>query len=618
VLTSRPETVPEILSSLKKHAHEALEEAKREPSRALAGLLGFSTMIAVVLIVMRPWLADTSTFGFHDWDVQTSHRYLVKKSLLEFHEWPLWNPYACGGFPAWGFVEGGTTLVSPWLVGYLALPMSLAIRVEVLGMALLSAFGAYAAASRFTKSHAARVFVAAIWAVNGRWALQAAAGHTWHFAYCFLPWAFFFFERARARPYRFQDLAFLGATFAALVYTGGIYPLPHTILSLGLYAAVVSAQEKSARPFFVLGASGILGIGLSAPKLIPMLQVFQKAPRLVPSTEALDLSALFTLLTSRQQAFYDRPARVPAYGWHEWGMYISLPGLLILLLAFVFVQGKREAALKLVGLVLGILGLGAFHPASPWTLLHDYVPVFRSQHVPSRFLYPAVFVLAIVAAAGMGRWIEKASRKRPWLDALLLGLVCVFAFDVAAVAQRPMQAAMWMVPPNNIPQDKPFHFEKGAPFQYVKRDWAGPMYLAMLGNTGVLECYGAPPFEGHGALAANDPAYRGEVFVLEGQGTARIAEWTLNSATISLEGVSGGALVVYNMNYDPGWRASVGDVENNRDRVAVRVPAGTDRVTLRYRPRGLTGAIFAGLIALVGVFVGLRRERLEEQGKVES
>jgi len=162
--------------------------------RTFAALLAAATILSAVLVVMRPWLKELDTFGFHDWDIQTSHRFLVRQALLEHGEMPFWNPYACGGFPGWGYVESGTILVSPWLPAYLFLPMALALRIEVLGMALIGAVGAYAAASRFSSSHAARAFVVAVWAVNGRWGLQTAVGHTWHLAYAVLPWALFFFE----------------------------------------------------------------------------------------------------------------------------------------------------------------------------------------------------------------------------------------------------------------------------------------------------------------------------------------------------------------------------------------------------------------------------------------
>ncbi len=575
-------------------------------------------MLVAVVVVVLPWLVKPYTFGFHDWDVQTSHRYLVKKSLLEYHELPFWNPYACGGFPAWGYVEAGTIVVSPWLLGYLFLPMSLAIRIEVVGMALLGAAGAYAAGSRFTKSHGARALVAALWAVNGRWALQTASGHTWHLAYAFLPWALFFFERARRKPHRALDVVLLGATFAALVYAGGIYPLPHTVLALGLYAFALFVLEKSARPLGVLAVSGLFGVALAAPKLLPMLDVFAKAPRLVASTEAIDVGALFTLLTAPDQGFYARPARVPAYGWHEWGMYIGLPGVLILAWGLLLVQGRREAALKVVGAIFGLLGLGAFHPSAPWTLLHEHVPVFRSQHVPSRFLYPAVLILSIVAASGIGRLVEKAGRRRPLLDAALAAIVLFIGLDVAKVAQKPMAQAMWMVPPDEIPADRPFHFEKTPPFQYKQRDWAGPMYLAMLGNTGVLDCYGTPPFDRKGAVATKDPRHRGEVFVAEGAGTAKLVSWSPNNATIEIEGAEAGSLVVYNMNYDEGWRASAGKVENVDNRVAVRLPAGVKMLTLGYRPPGFVPGLLVGLAALAGAIALVRAEKREDEGTVRG
>ncbi|MBK9263488.1 MAG: hypothetical protein IPM54_27240 [Polyangiaceae bacterium] len=595
---------------------EKLAALQADPPRAAASIVAAMSIVSAVVIVVLPWLRITHTLGFHDWDVQTSHRQLVKQSLLEHFEMPFWNPYACGGFPAWGYVEAGTILVSPWLAAYLFLPMALALRIEVVGMAFVGAIGAYAAASRFTSSHAARALVVALWAVNGRWGLQTAVGHTWHLAYAFLPWVLFFFERARQTPSRWLDVSLLGASFAALVYSGGIYPLPHTVLALGLYAVMLGVIDKTVRPLVILGVGGLLGVGLSAPKLVPMLDVFGKAPRLVPSTESLEIGAFFTLLTSPDQSYFSRPARVSPYGWHEWGMYISLPGVILLALGLLLVQGKREAALKVAGVVLGILGFGAFHPAAPWTLLHAIAPVFKSQHVPSRFLYPAVLLLAIVAAAGIGRIIERAGRRRPWIDAAAGMLVFALALDIARVAQLPMNQSMWMVPPDKLPQGREFFFTQEAPFQYKRRDWAGPLYLAMLGNTGVINCYGTPPFDRRGALAKTDPRYRGELFVAEGQGTAKIANRTLNSVTMSLDGITAETLVVYNMNFDEGWRASAGTVVNKDNRVAVRVPAGTREVTLRYRAPGFVLGLVVGLGSLLACIALVRRERREEAGKV--
>lgn len=275
------------------------QPGKGRSSPPVAAMIGAAAVAATIAVVVAPWFKDRSTFGFHDWDAQTSHRYLAILSMVRYHEFPGWNPYACGGFPAWGYVEADTNVVSPFLPAYLLLPMALALRIEVLGMAVAGAVGAWAAASRFTTSHAARALTAVLWAVNGRWALQAAAGHTWHLAYAWMPWCLYFFERVRRPERRVFDLAGGGVAIAMLVYSGGIYPLPHTVLLLSVYALIVALAERSLRPLTALATIGALGGALAAPKLLPLLDGFGKAPRLIESTESLEPGALLALLTSR-------------------------------------------------------------------------------------------------------------------------------------------------------------------------------------------------------------------------------------------------------------------------------------------------------------------------------
>ena len=446
-----------------------VQSIARRPWRSAAAALAALTMFAVVAIVTAPWFGDVSTYGFHDWDVETSFRYLVKISLLEYGEFPGWNPYACGGYPSWGFVEGATNLVSPWLPVYLWAPLPLAIRIETVGMGLLGAAGAYAIASCFTKSHGARLLVAVLWAVNGRWALQIAAGHVWHLAYAYLPWCMFFFERA-CDPQRRRtiQLGMLGVCFAMMVYAGGIYRLPHAVLLLTSFALLRSWGKKTLRPLWVLALGGAIGVGLAAPKLLPMLDTFAADPRHIASNERLSLGALVTLLTHPVQHFHSRPARVWPYGWHEWGMYISPLGAMLCAYALLFGRGTRIVALRLVGVLFVLLGLGAFHRWAPWTLLHSHVPLFRSQHVPSRFLYPALLLLALVVAVAIGRLVERRMRRQRWLDVALVVVVAALGVDVARVAQQPMRAAMWMVPPE-IPRSQHFSFDRDPDTARVRR-----------------------------------------------------------------------------------------------------------------------------------------------------
>jgi hypothetical protein len=586
--------------------------------RRVASLVWALVVFVPPMVLVWPWLVDASTYGFHDWDVMTSHRFLAVEALRRFGELPAWNPYACGGFPAWGYVEGATIVVSPWLPLYLGLDVRWALRLEVLGMAIVGSAGSYALAGHFARSFAARALVVALFAVNGRFGLQAASGHAWHLAYALLPWCWLYVERALSAERRPSDLLYASAGFAWIVYAGGIYPLPHAALVIGVVCTLRALRTRSFEPIGVLAAVGALAVAWSAPKLLPMLATFRRAPRLVDSTETLSLEALWVLLSSRAQAFYDRPAAVSPYGWHEWGMYVSIPGALLLGLGWLasgWRRKGRDLELACLGALLVVLGFGAFHPLAPWSLLHEHVPVFRSQHVPSRFLYPAALVLALCAARLVDGALRHVGRRHRWAGPLALALVFGLALDVASVAQKPMRDAMWMRAPEPIDRREHFAHRRQPPLHYVVRDWAGPLYLAMRSNQGVLDCYGTPPFEGRGALALEDPRYRGEVQVRAGSAlaegaSARLERWSHASAEVHVDGAPPGARLVYNMNADPGWTAELDagtgsrqiEVMRDRDRVAVRLPEGSSTIVLRYRPPGLGWGLVLFGLGTLGAF----------------
>jgi hypothetical protein len=258
--------------------------------RLLAGVLAAGILAGLLYFVLAPMLADFSTYGFHDWDVATAYRYITVLSL-EHGEAPFWHPYLCGGVQAWGYSEGATNFASPYLPIYLWFDVRTAIRLEVLGQGLLGLAGAYAFASSFTTSHALRAFVAALFVLNGRWALQAAVGHTWHLQYALMPWAFFLFERALARP-SLRFAAGAGAMMALQCFWGGIYPLPHTALFLSLYAVARAGLDRSPRPLVALAVAAGTSVGLAAPKLFAAIDQLQVLPRLIESKEVIGLSDL--------------------------------------------------------------------------------------------------------------------------------------------------------------------------------------------------------------------------------------------------------------------------------------------------------------------------------------
>ncbi len=562
--------------------------------RVLTAVLGAALLVGSLGFVLGPMLSDLSTYGFHDWDVETAYRYITVVSL-KHGEGPWWHPWLCGGVPAFGYPEGASNLVSPYLPIYLAFDVRTAIRLEVLGQGLFGLLGCYAFASVLTRSVALRILLPALFILNGRWALQAATGHTWHLQYAFVPWVFYAFERSLvAGRLRYACLA--GGALALATYLGGIYPVPHGALLLALYAVLRATFERSTRPLVSLVVAGVSAVGLALPKLLAVADQMRVIPRLIDSPEVIGFSQLFAMLTAPDQKYGVLATRVPAYNWHEWGIYVGFGGLAILLFA-LFSSGARGQSYKLLGLLCLLLGFGAYAQWAPWSLLHK-LPVFASQHVPSRFHYPMLLMLGASFVVLAGHYLEPLLLKRPWLDTLCLLPVALLAWDMARFSQTPFAQAFWMQAPPIEPA-REFEHRRDAPVRYLRQDWAQPILLSMFANTGVERCYGVDPNFRPSIVPVEDAAYVGPVSV-EGVGTAKVVRFTPNHALVELSGARAGDLVVYNMNYDPSWGANDEPALEVRGLVAARLEPGVSQVSFRYFPRTFWVSVPVCLLTLLG------------------
>jgi hypothetical protein len=589
-------------------------------ARALAVL----SVPAMILLVVSPLLAHPWTLGIHNWDQMQTQRYVVVKSLLRFHEFPFWDPWTCGGHPAWGSIESAPNLVSIWLPAYLLAPLPIAIRVEVIGSAALAALGCWMLAGRFTKSATLRALFAIVATVNSRWGLQTAVGHTWHLLYGVLPWLLFLFDRAidpqTPRPQARRDILLAAVCLSLMIYGNAIYPVPHAVFALAVYATVLAFARRTVRPLVTLATVGLFGFGLSAPKLLPLLEGMQRFPRYIKSEEAIWPWDIPRVLTAPLTDFTARTSFTTGM-WHEWGLYLGWLGLAGLVAGAVMARGPRERALLCVGLLMIVFVIGGFHPLAPWSIVHR-LPIFRSQHVPSRWLYPAVIVLACAAVSGAERWLGRAGARRPLFEAALGAMAVVLAIDMGLVARGPIVQSFVSASPALADEVTPFRLVHRLPprTDYQVSLWDVATLPGVYANVGTLECDTFNGLHtnlrdeegrmaGVGAFGEDDPDYRGEAYVAEGDGTATIASWTPNEVAVHIDGARPGDHVVLNQNWDPGWRADGADAESYRDAVSAVASGASQTILFRYRPRTWGPGLAIGAVTLLAIALWLVQAR---------
>ena len=538
----------------------------------------------------------------NDWDLHLHWYWVARESVARFHQFPLWNPWACGGTPLLGDAE--SAVWTPMFLLQLALGIVKGSQVEIVLHLAVAVAGGYVLGRTLDQGRWGAAAVGLFFAGSSWFAAHLAEGHGWALTYAYVPWTaaalLLAFKRNRLLP-----AALAGAVLALMVGEGGIYPAPHTVLLLGILTLFALGRRRR-QPLLALAVCGVIALLLAAPKLGPVLDLLRQNPRRVPSHESMTLGVLWQALFGWHQDF--RTA-LPHDRWY-WGYqeYSAFIGPVVALCAAVgaVVRFRRAgawicAALVFVALAMGDVtsGLWKAHPTlplSPWALLHA-LPLFSSQHVPSRFL--VMFVLCVAVLAGYG--IQAlAARLGKWGPAAALALIAT-GFAVHTEVGAPNLRHMFEGSPPVVPTQPAFRQ------LYASTDRV--MLPLAEANLGALHCYDFGALRAH-AHASNRPGYRGEVW-LNGPGTVALSRWSPNALSYDVTADHPETLFI-NQNYDAPWRvrAGQGTVKNERGLLAVSVPAGEQHLELAYVSRHfqLGLALFAlGVSGVLGLFIWERR-----------
>jgi hypothetical protein len=570
-------------------------------SRAFRGTALLLLALLAALAYSYPIFRDFGNWGIQDWDQHLFYHAVPRHTILHYHEFPLWNPWYCGGAPL--LANPQSRFLSPTYLCVLLLGAVRGIKVEILLHLVVGLVGAYRLARSFRMSRPASALTASLFVLNSSFALNLTVGMTWFLSAAYIPWAFHFYLKAM-RDLRWSAAS--GACLAMVFLGGGIYPVVIAVLFLFVYAlfAVLLEKRRFSRAAAAIFLSIAFALSISAIKAIPAWMYLKGHPRLIDDYSGYSLSSLVFSLFSRDQQLGAiesalSTSRTGFFGGVSWfmdenGMYVGIVAALLCLLGMIS-RFRRRPALALC-LVLSLwLAFGSRAPLSLWNLIHE-LPVFASMRVAQR--YRIVFLLAFSLFAGFGldSLLDRLRRLRPRFpsDPLAAAAVLVISADLILVSSRVFREA-FPIPP--LPVGPPGAFRQVESFSsYGRIGWVayasnprhiswGGLYPAFLSNLGVIKAYESAEVP-RMAIPSEWPSYRGEIFLEGTEGSATLQRWTPNALTIETEADRPGYLIV-NQNYDPGWKiAGGGTVEKRRGLIAVKIPFRRASVALYYQPPG--------------------------------
>jgi hypothetical protein len=570
-------------------------------------------LLALVLVTAgwSPYLWHFSDLAIGDFDEYAAVAEAVRKCVLQYHQFPFWNPWHFGGTPLFARPLTATfalDTVLPLVFGTLG-----GLKLAMLGYALIGTVGMWCLLRHMGSTPLSRFHSSALFGLQGALMIHVAAGHLVMAVVVFAPWAVLCLLRLQSDRYRWGIA--LGGVLALILHHSVHYvSVMVAVTLLALYAGQARVHLGT-RSFRINSALAVLTAAtLSAYRVIVTLDLLRDYPRTMEQRVAIAPADLLVALVAPGQSLQSWHPVGPGLGWWEIGSYV---GAVAVALVAVSAWGRWRWFHWGV-LLTAVLALNSSCRWLPGYWLRE-VPPFTSMMVVTRWRLLLVFCLAVAAAHGLDRLLDRwrargrlallvaigvsvgallgnawsTWRDVQWVPGASLAVPVAVATDTIITVDRPLEQA-------DLPPTVGSRRQRYSEWASVHRNLGMLFaYEQLLGYPDEQETYSSRrlPYGARG--------YRGEVAALGG--SLRAVSWSPSS--IEITAGDRDATVWINQNPSSYWRATGqgrlfpdARVFETLEPFVVPVPARTT-VSVEARPPLHDAALAATGIGLVGLLL---------------
>jgi hypothetical protein len=584
-----------------------------------------------------------------DWMNILMHRTYFEKSIREFGQFPLWNPFVGGGYPTIQHPSDGA--LSPFALPVLLFGDITGIKINLLILLYLGAMGVFLIVrGRLGGSTAGAFFAAFAYIVGGWFPSMMLVGFYNQAMFHLFPLIAYFLTGAFEKP----KLAIAaGLLFAVYSFVGvsGFFTIGIFCGFLALAYCVRFTNKRfvfDPRPTAILALFFVVAAGAGAVKLLGVWELSNQGVYAHGKTQhERTYDQVF-----RKEAFYSGPisfskalvSHVSKDAQYKKGRPVSLEyaflgvpwPVLILFFGGLFFAPRRLWPWLFAG---GIMLALSFGPRSPIDLYRWLIWPFAPLRAISQFYkysnYFIFFVIVLAAGVGLSTVLDRI--RSSWAKALLNGAVLVglipYAFSHGALlyetfklppqdtAAQPVFYQVQTDVAHLTDNNKIEYREKIRPLQSRENfnlrrnvgtiDWYADIYLP----ENAVPRYFVHPVSG---VQRENPGYKGEAWFASTKNKVQSVDFKANTITVDVQVESPGTLII-NQNFHKDWKTDPGRVTSDSGRIAVVLEKpGRYWVTLRFVPqvfyRGLLISLMTFGFSIAGWFVFRKRER----NKMES
>lgn len=356
------------------------------------------TLPVVVFLFKFSFLYRNGIFRGEDWDYFAQSYEAARQSIVNYHQFPWWNPWMNGGQPLFANPQFGLFSVQmPLVLIFGTVP---GLHYSIFIYFVLGFWGMYLLLQRLGSANKIiTVLLSYIWLFSSFTAWHLAGGQLTFAVYLLAPWALL----TALNIHKKWGWLWFGLVASLMIQTAMHYLTIQVLVVCALIAAIQVGRQIYRRHLKSLKAilpllkpylySFLIILALCGIRLAYTLQFTKHYPRLSELDPPQTLKLFVASLTSRGSV--DPSTLMPpgalAYGWSEYANYIGIItlGLFVYLAVRRFMRVRAmtlgEWTILAALLLAGLLTFGAFASFSPFSLLHN-LPVFNQMRVPSRFI----------------------------------------------------------------------------------------------------------------------------------------------------------------------------------------------------------------------------------------
>ena len=310
--------------------------------------------IVLTLFFFHHILTNLDYEADYDWKQVQFYHESARKSIVEYGQLPLWNPYECGGNVL--LANPQQRVLSPMFIFTILFGTIIGLKIEVVLHLILGCLGMFVLAKHFKLKGVFAYIPPIVFMFSALFIRNLQAGSYDILPMAYMPFVIYYFLRGLEQSkYIFISCIFLVFTW----FEGGIYVFIGLIIFLAIYTLFIYIEKKDPRCFLAYVKLMVVTFIFGAIKFIPNLFLFFHTKRVFQLKTGIGILDLLQTMIFPTVSHLDMNQT-------EYVLYVGIIITLLFLLGAVLCWKKNKTLILTTGVMtLIIMGFESSIPIWP-------------------------------------------------------------------------------------------------------------------------------------------------------------------------------------------------------------------------------------------------------------